>query len=218
MMKWLAALLILANIGIYLWSTGIEPPEPALLPPPPINLPAMRLVQEKAPAAKPAATPAPVAKLCLRIGPFMQAAEAEALSRELASLKLAHRKNVQGGRQIRRWRVYLGPYPDAGAMESRRVELKKLGVADQYVKRESDGRDILSLGLFSQSAIADRYVQELRIKGVHPLIRPEDFPLGSVIWIDLTDTEANARAAESLRAFRYPDARTALREAPCPAK
>lgn len=221
MAKPLVALLILANVGIYLWATGVEPPEPVLVPPPPIALPAMRLVQETAPAPRPgvpaADAAAAAARPCQRIGPILQPAEADALSRELARIKLPHRQNVQNERQIRRWRVYLGPYPDSGAMESRRAELKKAGITDQYVKRESDGREILSLGIFSQSALADRYVQELRDKGVHPLIRPEDFPLGSVIWIELTDAEANARAAEALKALRYPDSRTALREAPCPA-
>jgi hypothetical protein len=226
-MKALSAILILANVGLYLWATGIEPPEPLRLPPPPVNLQAMRLTQEAAPPRKDAtagaeaaqaavaATPPPPAP-CLRIGPFTQPAEAEALGRELARLKLPFRQNVQGERQLRRWRVYLGPFPDPGAMESRRAELKKAGITDQYVKRDSDGRGILSLGLFSQSALADRYVRELREKGVHPLVRPEDFPLGSIVWIELNDTDANARAAEKLGSLRFPDTKTALRETPCP--
>lgn len=229
MVKTLVAILILANVGIYLWATGVEPPEPALAPPPPVNLGAMRLVQEAAPPTRPvettaaatpgtAGTPAVAARPCLRLGPFLHAAEAEALAKELGKMKLPYRQNAQNERQIRRWRVYLGPYPDANALESRRAELKKLGITDQYTKRESENREILSLGLFSQSAIADRYVQELRNKGVHPLIRPEDFPLGNVIWLDLTDPEANARTGEALRALRFPDARTAMREAPCPTK
>jgi len=214
-MKWVVGALVLVNAGLFLWATGHKglagTSEPARAV---VNAESMQLISETRPPAT-AASPAAGARLCFRIGPFVTENDMDRAGQHLYELAVPFNRRNVPSRDIRTYRVYLGPFTTDSAIEAQRDLLRAGGVTDHYVKREPGGNDIISLGLFSQQSSAERMRAELEKKNFKPSTRPEDRALGATYWLELTNSDANKRARADLAASQWPEPRAVVKQFPC---
>lgn len=154
--------------------------------------------------------------LCLRVGPFFDEKLAGETADRLRTLTLAVDMRTVKSREIRAYRVYVGPFENSAESKAQQKILVESGVKDHYVKREEGKKDIISLGLFTQNTGAAALTEQLKEKGVVASTRTEDRKLDPTYWLELTDSEANRAAhAELAAAKTWGDERTKLSEFPC---
>ena len=206
-MKWLAALLLVANAALYLWAGGNDGGggERAAAQPD-VNADGMRLLGELRPRAPvprepdtsrnadiepsgldPAATPRP-ASSCYRIGPFKRQADWQAATRWLESQQFVHQAVRSESRQMRAVRVYLGPFESFDAAAPTAEWLTKRGV-DHFAK-PVDGGVRLSLGYFVQEELAERYLEQLRARGIEANSDMDYHPIGPFDWLEASVEDA----------------------------
>ena len=226
-MKWIAGILLLCNAGLFLWNFGTRPDATEFVRPP-VNGETMMLLSEMMPAQSAprkqtkkqpenaTAVELPVEPtLCLRIGPFHDINEVTDSGDRLKQLSLPFESRTVKAREIRAYRVYIGPFSNQQAIEVQRQLLNESGVTDHYVKRQAGEKDIISLGLFSQNTGADALVRDLKSKTVTALTRVEERTLSSTHWLELRDSKANRAARAQLSSLEWGDERTKLSEFPC---
>lgn len=218
-MKWVFGILLLCNVGLYLWTYG-QRTDGTESTRPPENGETMKLLSEVTPAANETkAEPSddqPIEQsFCLRIGPFFDINLASESGEKLASLALPFKARSVKARAIRAYRVYLGPFTSSGAAQEQRTLLNENGITDHYVKRQSGEQDIISLGLFIQSDGADALMEQLEAKDIKPHVRTEDRTLEPTYWLELRDSNANRNSESRLDAMEWGDERTKLSEFPC---
>ena len=213
-MKWLVGVLLLLNVALFLWATGHQAdsvdggPEFRQS----VNPSGMRLISEIEP---PAAPDAGSQAGCYRVGPFYNQNAVALATQKLDILKLTFRQRTVKERELRAYRVYLGPYSTESAIETQRNLLRAGGISDHYVKRESEGTSLISLGLFSQKSGADAFARELEKKRINTRLRTEDRVLGPTFWLELDDREGNRAARSELEQASWGDPRAKLRPLPC---
>lgn len=196
MLRFLVLLLLLLNGGFFVWQQGyVDPwlgglgmressrahqqihPErllvegektPEVAAVPPQSLANDAAVTDAGLTMAPAAGYAPGAPtLCLEAGPFSDAEAAQvnaALTRSLATGSWrTDRFPVPG-----LWLIYMGPYPEAGALQAKQDELNRVaaGVSYEEVRSPESLRMGLSLGRYNSEAAANAALQALLPKGV----------------------------------------------------
>lgn len=199
-------MLVLGNVALYLWASGIRvAPDLSLTAARP-DLQARQLRLYMAPAA------GEQKNTCLRVGPFIKKAKA-VLSRTLLTTRGIQTLALETStnRKIRAYRLYMGPYPSRQARSKTRDRLNQLGVNDQYMIRESNGDLLISLGLFTQLHGAKRYIQTLRSKGLEVSLREELRSLGGSYWLLL-----NALDEADIKRRDWSDPRARLHRVVCP--
>lgn len=172
--------------------------------------------EEQVAEAEPAAVAA-IPPFCLRIGPFYDEALAESTSERLKSMALAVSTRTVQAREIRAYRVYIGPFDTRDEVSAQSAELRDKGVREHYIKRDPGKKDVISLGLFTQKTGAASLVEQLESKGVTAKTVTEDRLLDPTYWLELTNSAANRKTHPELAATRnWGDSRTKLMEFPCP--
>lgn len=169
-MKALVAILVIANIALAAWGllaqrsrSGTE----AALMESQLNADKVRIVRgEPEPAP-----PAPVrGDACVEWGPF----SAEELARARAALEplaLGNRLAVAPVSVTAGWWVYLPPQRSRDAAERKIAELKSFGVEESYlVPEKGDWENAISLGIFRSEEGAQRFLENLRVKGVRSAV------------------------------------------------
>ena len=157
-----------------------------------------------------------VPPFCLRIGPFYDEKIAKSVEDRLKSMKLAVNTREVNAREIRAYRVYLGPFDTREDVEARRRELIEKGIRDHYIKRDPGKKDVISLGLFTQKTGAESLVGQLEKKGVTAISATEDRLLDPTLWLELTNSAANRKNHSTLAATEsWGDSRTKLTEYTC---
>ena len=210
--KWVVGVLALVNVALFLWATGHRSvssasPEDFRQQ---VNAASMRLLRENAlSAAESGKTP------CFRVGPFYELNAVALASQKLDILKVPYGQRTIKERQLRAYRVFLGPYSTESAIEAQRGLLRENGITDLYLKREPGGTSLISLGLFSQRQGAEDFVRDLTRKRLPAQARAEERVLGPTFWLELEQSSANRAAENELRATRWGDPRAKLRPFPC---
>jgi len=213
-MKWLAAFLLLLNAGLFLWATGHDPGGPASASAyPTVSAESMRLLNEVREGNEASNDGAGE---CARIGPFLSSAVASLAAQKLDSMSLSYTRRTVKSREIRAFRVYLGPFRDPSALETQRRLLEDGGVADYYVKRDDDGSTIISLGLFSQRDGAEVMRRKLSRQGVEAELRTEDRVLKPNYWLEINDAALARRMPEALTGARWGEKEARIRRYECP--
>ncbi len=220
--KTIFALLVLANVGLALWATGLRPggdaPEglrPALRPD------KMRLVDEagaqlSARNARPAAAGKTEAGGCYRIGPFAETAQADKASAVLREIPLVYERRAEEQTVVTGYRVYLPPLPTRDAAEKKRRELSRLGFKDSSVMQEAGMENAVSLGLFTVEVNAEKHRQALAAKKIEA--RMQTFSQARTFhWFYLGMVESLAGVLPRLRATDWGGAEIKVEETPCPA-
>jgi hypothetical protein len=170
-MKWVAWVLLLANLGVagffvgrvYLPQTGTDQNAP-------LNVNHLSLRSQSASLAGEKAPPSRVAQaesksLCV---------EWRGLNRDEFSLVREQLKTMAGERVMsftevplntRIW-VIFPPLPTPQAAAAKLNELAAAGVQDAFVVKDTPWRNAISLGLYANAEAADRRVREVESKGV----------------------------------------------------
>lgn len=219
--KTIFALLVLANVGLALWATGLRPgdeapegPRPALHPD------KMRLVGESgAPLSVRNAGPAAAGKAdaggCYRIGPFADTAQADKAGAVLKEIPLAYERRAEEQTVVTGYRVYLPPLATRDAAEKKRRELNRLGFKDSSVMQEAGMENALSLGLFTVEVNAQNHLQALAAKKIEARMQTLS-QVHTFYWLHLGMTENPAGVLPQLRAADWGSAEAELEETPCP--
>ena len=218
-MKWVFGVLLLCNVGLFLWTYGQRPDSTEFIRPP-VHGETMMLLSEMAAIKSAVVTDSSDAQptqesLCLRIGPFFDEQLASKTGERLTTLSVPFDTRSVKERKIRAHRVYLGPFATQTEIDTQRKFLTDNGVKDHYVKRQEGEQEIISLGLFTQSNGAEAMVQELKVKDIEAQIRSEDRVLRPTFWLELRDSKANESAQSELAAQKWGDDRAKLSEFPC---
>lgn len=158
-------------------------------------------------AAKPAATPpapvvaavpppapeAPAAKpQCFSVGPFADAAAADAARAKLQPLaqKVSSRSLASGGNS-RGWRVYL-PAASAEAAQATAQRIREAGFSDLFVMSGAEANAI-ALGRFRSEESARKRGAELAAKGFSAKVEALGDSAGQV-WLDAASVGAKGEA------------------------
>ncbi len=187
-MKWLFALLVLANMALYLWASGLERHKPDAngSSRPAVNEKSMRLLSEVTlgdAAQETVELSALLAEQCVRVGPFEQDETFNKATEVFDSLDLSYDRQTVNAREVQRFRVQTGPFDSPAAAEARIAELQSQGI-DAYLIQNSKDEDIITLKLFPQESAAQELVTELAGKGIDARISREIDSLGPFRWLE----------------------------------
>jgi len=218
LMRALIVLLLVLNAGVAAWWWLSPAAAPVGLPAHPAGVPRLQLVSEVRSEARsdagaaepgtpvatgiasPPAAPAPgvaasVATQCARLGPFADAATAEAARARLPASVLASRVQAQG-RTRGAWNVVMPPQVDPAAAQALAQRIDAAGFKDYYVVRDGASANGIALGRFGSADAAQRHQASLQAAGFAAQVQG---PAGATFWIDADggtgfDAQAAARA------------------------
>lgn len=223
--KWLFALLILVNVGLWLWMTGfrqgdgaaVEGPRPAIQPEKLrlLTEPGVR-VQERAPDAPAASELANTAAGCYRLGPFADDAATEQAIGVLKQIPLAYERQREEQTVVTGYRVYLPPLASREAAENKRRQLTRLGFKDHSLIQEEGLQNAISLGQFTVEANAQKRLRALAAKKVEAQMQTLT-QSRTRQWLALGPAENLAGALPRLRETDWGGADVKLEEVACPA-
>ena len=191
-----ATLVILAmlNLGAALW--WISGAQGAVAPPAAVtaDAPQLRLLHEAVPAPVETTTPAqpmpaaaepssgsgvagarmdvPAAPVCLRFGPFADAAASQAAGGALARVGVRTIARQTPARATRGWKVATSPFASREAAVAVAERLRAAGVSDLYVMGEGPDANSIALGRYGSEDAARRRQADLRGKGVEATAQP----------------------------------------------
>lgn len=208
MLRLLALLLLLANVGYVAWSQGglatlglapsvqTEPQRVATQ----IRPEAIRLLTanearliENENGGRSANAPAAVAAECLQAGLFNEQQTAT-LRASLETALPAGSWQFESSVEPARWIVYMGKYSTEEALAKKRSELRQLGVAFRAVNNESLAPG-LALASFTAQADAEKELARVTGKGVRTARVAQERPeaRGQMLKIATLDAALRAR-------------------------
>lgn len=150
----------------------------------------------------PAPTPTDAPLVCLRFGPFADAAARARAADALVGLgATAVLPRDLPGRASRGWKVFLPAQPSREAAQALVKQLEAAGVRDLFVMAQGEAANSIALGRFSTEAGARRRQAELQAKGVQASAEPVGGTPAQA-WLDArlpaaVDSAALARIAPS---------------------
>ena len=175
-MRFLFALLVLVNVGLFMWGTWYKaPPAPtSFVASPEINReklrllsePGVKLVGRKTQLPPPAPLPTADGPTCLALGPFATPAAAQQAGDQLRHWQLQPTERIEHEPLSAAFQVYLPPLPNKAEAERKRRELTRLGFTDHAVIADDELANGISLGIFSREANARLRLKQLAAKGV----------------------------------------------------
>lgn len=223
--KWLFALLILANVSLWLWMTGfrqgdavpVEGPRPAVQPEKLrlLTEPGVK-VQERAPDAPAPAALANAAAGCYRLGPFADDAATEKAIAILKQVPLAYERQREEQTVVTGYRVYLPPLAGRDAAEKKRRQLTRLGFKDHTLLQEEGLQNAISLGTFTVEENAQKHLQALAAKKIEAKMQTLT-QTHTRHWLALGPAENLAGALPRLRETDWGSDEAKVEETPCPA-
>ncbi len=201
----LAVLLLVLNLGVAAWWVLRTPPLPPRAVEPPMGVAKLQLTSEAraprpaAPVASPPvvpaptqATPAPVAAAtvaadarCYSVGPFADAAAADrARDLLLAVSSRVVAREQRSGSGSRGWRVYV---PAAASLEEAQAIVQRISAAgfnDYFIVRQGSEANSIALGRYRSEPSAQRRADSLTAAGF--AVRAEPIGEGrTTVWLDL---------------------------------
>ena len=209
-MKWVFLVLVVANVGLYLWVNSHQTYNAVSVAggETDINVEVMELVHERQ-----ARRINEEVFECMRIGPFSTADTFSRASRLLINEGFGFTRSVFSARELRNFRVYLGPFTTQAAKETAERRLKQQGL-DYYVYEDKEGELLSVAGLFSEGEAAGAYVAELKEVGLDAKARSEVRILGPWRWLEVADAVTEERR-NTLRGIELGDAKAQVASVPC---
>lgn len=191
-------MLVMLNLGAALWWIGGVQGEAAPAAAATPDAPRLRLLHEAVPApvdTTPPAQPMPAAAqpstgsgvagadvdvaaataaapVCLRFGPFADAAASQAAGAALARVGVRTIVRQTPARATRGWKVATSPFASREAAVAVAERLRAAGVSDLYVMGEGADANSIALGRYGSEDAARRRQADLRGKGVEAIAQP----------------------------------------------
>jgi len=222
MMRWLFAVLVLANVGLFMWVTwhrgdagGTISPRPLFHPElmVPISAPGVTLKSRRNEKPSSPLLPAKPKMRCITIGPFSPSA-AEPAGAWLQAEQFEHAPRNEERQIENSYWVHLGPFENRKQAEKRLKELEKLGVRDLLIMQDREGGVAISLGLFSLAENARIRQQELADKGVTAK-QEVRYKTEKWLWLDVRTPEPADSAVAKLRAHDW-SGKVEIQDRACP--
>lgn len=163
-MRWVALLLLLANLGLAGWLAAGAPGRPQVQSAPPPEKGELVLLEER-PAEAAEAAPADA---CYTVGPFADADVAERARARLAELGLEPRQRRTTDEEVYGYQVVLPPFPSREEALAATRALAEEGVTEYFIIAEPERENAVSLGLFREKRYAVRHTRYLRELGFEP--------------------------------------------------
>jgi hypothetical protein len=209
-MKWVFLVLVVANVGLYLWVNSHQTYNAVSVVggETDINVEVMELVHERQ-----ARRINEEVFECMRIGPFSTADTFSRASRLLINEGFGFTRSVFSARELRNFRVYLGPFTTQAAKETAERRLKQQGL-DYHVYEDKEGELLSVAGLFSEGEAAGAYVAKLKGVGLDAKARSEVRVLGPWRWLEVADAVTEERR-NTLRGIELGDAKAQVASVPC---
>ena len=209
-MKWVFLVLVVANVGLYLWVNSHQTYNAVYVVggETDINVEVMELVHERQ-----ARRINEEVFECMRIGPFSTADTFSRASRLLINEGFGFTRSVFSARELRNFRVYLGPFTTQAAKETAERRLKQQGL-DYHVYEDKEGELLSVAGLFSEGEAAGAYVAKLKGVGLDAKARSEVRVLGPWRWLEVADAVTEERR-NTLRGIELGDAKAQVASVPC---
>lgn len=180
--------LVLVNLLFLGWSEWIDvPPPPA--PSPIANLPRLTLVSELPPDKRAALATKKMSletspQQCVSVGPFDDPTIVGKAATVLLAKGFAPRQRVAESPALRRFWVYLDGFRSDTTEMRVLHRLERAGIDDAEAMPAGAGGRQVSLGLFTDSKLAEQRVKVVRAMGFKPLTTERMLP-GTVYWLDL---------------------------------
>jgi len=213
-LRWLFAILVLANLGVVMWASWyrepVVPPSPSPLPPlhpekmVPLSVPGLVLkplpqaVNARASKSAPLApvkteTPPPPPHQCLTIGPFDTDAAAQNAGASLHAGGIVYSLRTQDDRVVSSYWVFLPPRASHRQAELTLRQLDRKGIREHVIVQEPGMDDAISLGLYTQPENARARIAELVKKGVHAKLQTR-YRTRTRYWLDVEIVEPGQHA------------------------
>lgn len=180
-MKWVAWLLVLVNGLLFGYFQMVAPhqQESALrqdIQPEKIRilsaaeLAAMAQPKVAEPAAALPAMTVPAPDVCYEWGSF-SAQDATHAKEALDRLALSVTTKKHTRQEAIRYWVYIPPLKTPEAAQTKVDEVRALGVEETFIIQDPKWRNAVSLGVFRDETLADRFLEDLRARGVRSAIK-----------------------------------------------
>ncbi|RPI44745.1 MAG: hypothetical protein EHM59_12025 [Betaproteobacteria bacterium] len=206
-MRWLALLLLFANIAVGGYQLLIAPGSRAQADVRALELnpDQVKVIRSGAQNVAPAAMTKPSSGACLEWGGF-SASDLERARSELAKLQI-NNVSVRELEPEPAWWVHIAPLKSREEAERRVRELEELGIKNARVVTEERSRNAISLGTFQTEAAALDYQQRMREAKVRNVLvaQRDDRSRRSVIVIADATPALAGRLVELKMAFAGSD-------------
>jgi hypothetical protein len=222
--------LVLANLAFAAWALlidrPIEPPAARDIS----HLPGLALVNDPAPAAAVASSPAKIAAgtlagtsrttlaHCVTVGPFSDLNTAAAASSLLQSRGFTPSQRDEPGEDLIAYWVYLDNVASDAAATRLLQKLHSSGLADARVMpvASTEQPRRISVGLFNEQAGADRRAKQVKNMGLTPVITQQRQPQATY-WVNINlTTPEQSVSTEGLLPAAAEGAHLEIRDCPAP--
>lgn len=222
----LIVLLVVLNLGVALWWIARPDPAPSALPPQPQGVARLQLATEVPAAPAPAAAMPPAAAQvaaaattppaapaaapvvaeppaqCFRLGPFANAAAAQAAIAALGARAQRGRTHQATAGKATGYNVFLPPLPDRAAAQAVAQRIAAAGLDDFFVVNEGEQANAIALGRYRNREGAERRLAALKAAGFDAQLAETGAPAAQW-WADIAAAPGvdapQARAAASAR-------------------
>ena len=96
---------------------------------------------------------------CYRVGPFVHQENYELAQAVLVDAKVDYKKAKRESKQSNVFRVYIGPYEDQAQAIDARTELRRKKIQDHFIRKNSEGQHVVSLGIYTTQESVDAAVE-----------------------------------------------------------
>ena len=206
-MRGLLALLVLANIGLYLWATQLSPQAELGLPEAQAghNLEVMELTSEQS-----IVMGATVG--CLRIGPFSTQQTLSHGRRILVNKGYGLAQQRTAVREVHAYQVLAGPFLSDIARDNARMSLQDAGISTGDLAFGDE--KMLLLGDYARKAQAEKLASGLASLELPLIVKLQARTLGPLYWLDVPDVVTPERKQEFAEQ-KWGDAMTEVTPIPC---
>ena len=156
---------------------------------PPPATPSQSPATAAAASIEPVAAAAPVSEQCYSLGPFADAAAAEAARKRLQPRASRLHVRQAASVQARDWRVWLPPLADRAAAQAVASRISAAGFDDYYIVAAGDEANSIALGRYRSEESARRHEAALHASGFAE-VRAEALgpALPAQTWVDVAVT------------------------------
>ncbi len=220
MIRWLLAILVLANIGLFMWGSWYKdanrsgwPVVRAAVNPEKMQLisnPAVKATLRSRSQRTVVKTLQPVKRLCHSVGVFKSNQTAMRAGGRIKKVGLEYSLRTIEVKESR-YQLYVPPLKSRKAAYAMQKKLSRLGFRDNALMYEKGMRNAISVGIFNVKANAASRRRELRKKGIR--VRQRVLVSKSRrFWLDVpTDKAKLAR----LKAIKWRQKGVAVEESTC---
>lgn len=179
-MKWLFWLLLLASTVFFAfmqWGEALTGDGRSLQPQPPLHAEKIKLLKAlpavQAPVSSPSVTPEAAQAACMEWGEF-SGSDLERATAAMEKLKLGDSLTQRQVEHASGYWVYIPPLKTRADADRKVIQLNALGVAEHFIVQEAGKwHNAISLGIFKTEDAAQKFLENIREKGVRSAVVSE---------------------------------------------